>query len=61
VLVAVVAHADPKWTNILALTHVVSRGVYPFVYLANLGTLRSAVWTVGFGATAALFALPLLG
>jgi uncharacterized MAPEG superfamily protein len=59
VLVAVVAHADPKWTNILALTHVGARTVYPFIYLANLGTLRSAIWTVGFGATLALFALPL--
>jgi uncharacterized MAPEG superfamily protein len=59
VLVATSAHADPKWTAILSITHVAARAVYPFVYVANLGTLRSAVWTLGFAATAGLFALPL--
>ena len=59
VLVAVTAHADPKWTNILALTHVGARFAYPFIYIANVHVLRSTVWTVGFAATLALFALPL--
>jgi uncharacterized MAPEG superfamily protein len=60
VLVAVVARADPRWTNILALTHVGARAVYPFIYIANLGLVRSTIWGVGFVATLALFALPLV-
>jgi uncharacterized MAPEG superfamily protein len=61
VLVAQAAHADAKWTTILAVTYCVARAIYPFIYMANIGTLRSLVWTVGFGATIGLFALPLLG
>jgi uncharacterized MAPEG superfamily protein len=61
VLVAHLAHADPGWSAILALVHVGARTAYPFVYLANLGMLRSAVWTVGFAATVGLFILPLVG
>ena len=59
VLVATVAKGDPHWTDILALVHVGARSVYPLVYIANLGALRSLVWLVGFAATAGLFALPL--
>ena len=59
VLVATVAGADKHWTEILAFAYVGARTVYPFVYMANLGALRSLVWTVGMGATLALFALPL--
>jgi uncharacterized MAPEG superfamily protein len=59
VFVAELGHADPKWSANLAITYCVARLVYPVVYMANLGMLRSAVWTIGFGATCALFALPL--
>jgi len=59
VLVAHLAHADAKWSANLAIAYCAARAIYPVVYMANLGTLRSAVWTVGFGATCALFALPL--
>jgi uncharacterized MAPEG superfamily protein len=58
VVVAHLAHADAKWMTILAVTHVAARALYPFIYMANLATLRSAVWTIGFGATAGLFVLP---
>src|SRR5262245_348086 len=50
VMVAHLGGADPHWTNILAIAHVASRALYPFIYMADLGTLRSAVWSVGFGS-----------
>jgi uncharacterized MAPEG superfamily protein len=60
VIVAHLAGADPAWSTRLALAHVVARTFYPLIYMANLGTLRSLVWGVGFAATIGLFALPLL-
>ena len=44
-----------------AITYCVARTIYPLMYMANIGVARSAVWTVGFGATCGLFALPLFG
>ncbi|MCC7535462.1 MAG: MAPEG family protein [Deltaproteobacteria bacterium] len=58
VLVAHVAGADPTWATILALVHVGARTIYPFLYVAGIGTARSLVWMVGTTATAALMALP---
>ena len=60
VFVATLSHASDKWTTTFCIAYVVARTIYPFIYMANLGVLRSLVWGVGFGATAALFALPLL-
>ncbi len=60
VFVAHLAHANEKYSAILAITYVVARTIYPLVYMANVGVVRSAVWSVGFGATCGLFALPLL-
>ena len=60
VLVAVLAGADPVWTARLAVAFVVARVFYIPLYICNLDRLRSAVWTVGFGATAGLFLLPLV-
>jgi len=59
VFVATLGGGDPGWTNILALVHVGARALYPFMYMADLALLRSTVWTVGFLATVALFALPI--
>ena len=59
VLVAVLAGADPVWTAGLCIVFVISRAVYVPVYIADFALLRSSVWTVGFLATCALFALPL--
>jgi uncharacterized MAPEG superfamily protein len=58
VFVAHLAHADARWSAILAVTHVVARTIYPFIYLANVGIARSLVWGVGFFATVGLFILP---
>jgi uncharacterized MAPEG superfamily protein len=61
VLVATAAGADPVWTVRLAVTFVVARVLYLPLYIGNLDLLRSAVWGIGFIATAGLFLLPLLG
>lgn len=61
VLVAHVTHADPKWSTILALLHVGARALYPALYIAGVGGLRSAVWSIGFGASCGLLCLPLFG
>jgi uncharacterized MAPEG superfamily protein len=58
VLIAHVAHADPKWMTILALTHVGARTLYPVLYIANVAPLRSLTWIVGFSASIGLMALP---
>ena len=60
VIVAHLAHADAKWSAILAVTHVVARAIYPVMYLAHLGIPRSLVWFVGFATTIGLFVLPWL-
>jgi len=39
---------------------VVSRLAYVACYLSDLATLRSAVWTVGWLATLALFVSPIV-
>jgi uncharacterized MAPEG superfamily protein len=61
VLAAHVSGASPHWAAIFAVTHVVMRTIYPAVYIANLSTVRSLVWTVGFAASMALLVLPIVG
>jgi uncharacterized MAPEG superfamily protein len=61
VVVAHLAHADAAWSARLAIAFVAARALYPVIYMANLGTLRSLVWSVGFAATVGLFFLPLFG
>lgn len=58
VLVAHVGGGDPAMATILSLVFVGARAVYIGIYLAGGATLRSLVWSVGFGATAALMVLP---
>lgn len=60
VIVAHLGKADPELTTVFALTHVGARAIYPFVYIAGKGSLRTLIWMVGFAATGALFVLPLL-
>jgi uncharacterized MAPEG superfamily protein len=59
VIIAHLGHADEKWSSILAIAFVMSRVVYPVLYLANIDKARSAVWGIGYFCTAALFVLPL--
>jgi uncharacterized MAPEG superfamily protein len=55
VVIAHLAHASETWASGLAITHVVARTVYPFLYINDLPTARSTVWTIGTLATAGLF------
>jgi uncharacterized MAPEG superfamily protein len=59
VIVAHLAAADPVWSSWLAVVFVVSRVAYVALYLANANLWRSAVWTVGWGATILIFVLAL--
>jgi uncharacterized MAPEG superfamily protein len=60
VIVARLAGADPTWTAALCLVFVAARLAYPFLYIADRPTLRSAAWTVGLLATGGLFVLALV-
>ncbi len=57
VIVAHLSHADPTWSARLAVTHVVARTAYPFIYIADIAPLRSSVWFIGLVATIGLFVL----
>jgi uncharacterized MAPEG superfamily protein len=60
VLVAHVTGVRPQLASLLVLAHLVSRVVYPFLYINNLATLRSLVWGVGALASIALMCFPAL-
>jgi uncharacterized MAPEG superfamily protein len=60
VLMAHLAGASATVVDALAVTFVASRLVYVGCYLADLASLRSAVWTVGWVATFGLFLSPLV-
>ena len=57
VLMAQMAQADPGRIDMLALAFVGIRLAYVAAYVANLGTLRTLIWTVGLGVSIALLAL----
>jgi uncharacterized MAPEG superfamily protein len=60
VVVARLAGADSGWTAALCLTFTAARVAYPFLYVHDRPTLRSAVWTIGLLATGGLFLLALV-
>lgn len=60
VLVAHILGGPSALVDGLALTFVASRVVYVACYVADLASLRSLVWTVGWLATWGLFLAPLL-
>ncbi len=60
VLVAHISGARPGLVDGLAVTFVLSRVAYVACYLADLASLRSAVWTVCWLATLGLFMSPIL-
>lgn len=49
--------ADGNTAGMIGVVFVAARAAYIAVYLANLATLRSAMWTVGVACVAGLFAL----
>ena len=60
VLLAHISGVATSTIDCLALAFVAARVLYVACYLADLATLRSAVWAVGFLATLGLFISPLL-
>ncbi len=61
VLVADLTGAAPVWAARLAIAFVICRVAYTGLYLADVATVRSLVWTLGLVATVGLLALPLVG
>jgi len=60
VLVAHVSGVATGLVDILAVVFVLSRVVYVALYLADLASLRSLVWSAGWIATLLLFLTPVL-
>jgi uncharacterized MAPEG superfamily protein len=58
VLVATTAAPRVDMVDWLALAYVAARLIYPALYLADIATLRSLVWAVGYFASLALLASP---
>ncbi len=60
VLVAHISGAASGLVDILAVVFVVSRVLYVALYLADLASLRSLVWSVGWIVTLVLFLSPVV-
>ena len=54
-LIAHQAGADQSTVDTLAVAFIVIRLLYGAIYIANLATLRSLVWTAGFACVVGLF------
>jgi uncharacterized MAPEG superfamily protein len=61
VLVAHLGGGPERLVDLLAVSYVIARIGYVTCYLADWASLRSAVWTVGFLVTLALFLTPAVG
>lgn len=59
-LLALTAGAHGQWVVILSIAFVVARIVYSIFYWMDIHALRSLSWGIGFGASIALMALPLI-
>jgi len=59
VLIARLGHANESLSAALALVFVGARVLHPVLYIADLATLRSLVWGIGFSSTGLLFVAPL--
>lgn len=60
VIVAHLAGLDPHRLTVLAVAHVVTRAVHPWLHAGKIDYLATAVWAVGLAAVAALYLLPVL-
>lgn len=58
VIVAQMRNAPQSTVDVLAFVYVITRLGYTGAYIADLATLRSAIWTVGFLAVSAIFLMP---
>ncbi len=59
-ILAHLAHVDPFWINTLSITYLVSRSIYPIVYIAGLSWVRSTIWTFSSVSSLALMILAFL-
>jgi uncharacterized MAPEG superfamily protein len=55
IVVAGQAGGPNPWINWLAMTFVVTRVLHGVLYVANLASLRSLVWFVGFACVVSMF------
>lgn len=58
VIIAHLCEADATWASWLSIIFVAARLIYVLLYLADLATLRSLVWTIGTVCICLLFVLP---
>ena len=58
VLVATASGQSAPVIGYLAIAYVLARFAYIFCYLKDLATLRTLVWSVGFGSSLALMCSP---
>lgn len=57
VLAVIATHHVTWWAEVYAIGFVVARIAYHIIYLANLSTLRSLVWFIGFYCSIAMLGL----
>ena len=57
VIVAHQIHANQAWLNALAVGYIAARIAYIVCYFTDLASLRTLVWTLGFGLNIAIFLL----
>ncbi|MCX7166584.1 MAG: MAPEG family protein [Rhodocyclales bacterium] len=60
VLLAILAGVDHARIDALGIAFVVARIIYIACYVADKATLRSIVWSVGYGCNVALFVLAIM-
>jgi uncharacterized MAPEG superfamily protein len=55
VIIAHLARAPQGWIDLLAIVFIAARIAYAALYILDQPTVRSIVWTVGFGCVVGLF------
>ncbi len=61
VLLAEFRHMSQHWIDLLAVAFVVVRLAFVLAYLADLSTVRSLLWNLGFAVNCAIFFMPWWG
>jgi uncharacterized MAPEG superfamily protein len=57
VIIAHIAHAPQAWVNFLAVAFLLIRIGYSAAYVLDRPSVRSLLWSLGFGCTVGLFAI----
>lgn len=55
VVIAVLQHVPVATIDLLAIVFILARMTYIGCYVADLASIRSLVWAIGFGASVALY------